>query len=105
MSEMTIRLKVDELQLEISRTINDAYEEGKSVGRADAIEEQKEFWDMQNHKAYEQGRTDAIDKYVDKAITKFREFAETHGYPTYADVWDVLHDVMVDMKEQKYDKG
>ena len=38
----------------------DAYNEGFKDGRADAIDESKEYWDMQNHKAYEQGRQDVL---------------------------------------------
>lgn len=55
--------------------LSDAYD----LGRADAIREREEFWEMQNNLAYEQGRADKYQEIVseymlltEKQVTEIR---------------------------------
>ena len=51
--------------------------------------------------AYQQGIEDAINNFVNNAMTEFKKFEAEHGYPTLGDIEIILGDVAEKLKEKK----
>lgn len=50
--------------------------------------------------AYQQGRADVINNFVNNAMSEFKKFEAEHGYPTLGDIELILGDVAEGLKEK-----